>query len=91
MRRSPGRYPEWVKGSALVTAAGFADTEACLSFGAFLRPHVRAGEGDGMLTKAKTWALVGLEGRIVDVEVDISAGLPAFTKAGTQSPGLVDT
>ncbi len=32
-----------------------------------------------MLTKAKTCALVGLEGRIV--EVDISAGLPAFTEA----------
>ncbi len=39
-----------------------------------------------MLTKAKTCALVGLEGRIVEVEVDISAGLPAFTKVGTQSP-----
>ena len=35
-----------------------------------------------MLTKAKTCALVGLEGRIVDVEVDISAGLPAFTVVG---------
>ncbi len=34
-----------------------------------------------MLTKAKTCALVGLEGRIVEVEVDISAGLPAFTRA----------
>ena len=35
-----------------------------------------------MLTKAKTCALVGLEGRIVEVEVDISAGLPAFTVVG---------
>ncbi len=35
-----------------------------------------------MLTKAKTCALVGLDGRIVDVEVDISTGLPAFTVVG---------
>ena len=35
-----------------------------------------------MLTKAKTCTLVGLEGRIVEVEVDISAGLPAFTVVG---------
>ena len=39
-----------------------------------------------MLTKAKTCALVGLGGQIVEVEVDISAGLPAFKKAGTQAP-----
>ena len=32
-----------------------------------------------MLTKTKTCALVGLDGEIVDVEVDISPGLPTFT------------
>ena len=35
-----------------------------------------------MLTKAKTCALVGLGGQIVEVEVDISAGLPAFNVVG---------
>ncbi len=32
-----------------------------------------------MLAKVKTAAVVGLEGRLVDVEVDISSGLPAMT------------
>jgi len=35
-----------------------------------------------MLAKVKTAAVVGLEGRLVDVEVDISSGLPAFTIVG---------
>ena len=35
-----------------------------------------------MLTKSKTCALIGLEGAIVEVEVDISPGLPAFTVVG---------
>ena len=35
-----------------------------------------------MLTKVNTCAVVGLDGAIVDVEVDISPGLPAFTVVG---------
>ena len=35
-----------------------------------------------MLTKSKTCALVGLDGTIVEVEVDIAPGLPAFTVVG---------
>jgi hypothetical protein len=37
-----------------------------------------------MLAKVKTAAVVGLEGHPVDVEVDISSGLPAMTKVETQ-------
>ena len=35
-----------------------------------------------MLAKVKTAALVGLEGQLVDVEVDISSGLPSMTIVG---------
>ena len=35
-----------------------------------------------MLAKVFTCAVVGLEGRIIEVEVDISPGLPAFTIVG---------
>ena len=35
-----------------------------------------------MLAEVKTCAIVGLEGAIVEVEVDISSGLPAFTIVG---------
>jgi magnesium chelatase family protein len=35
-----------------------------------------------MLAKVFTCAMVGLEGRVVEVEVDISPGLPAFTIVG---------
>ncbi|MEE8204588.1 MAG: YifB family Mg chelatase-like AAA ATPase [Dehalococcoidales bacterium] len=35
-----------------------------------------------MLAKVKTAAVIGLEGQLVDVEVDISAGLPSFTIVG---------
>ena len=35
-----------------------------------------------MLAKAKTCAVVGLDGYIVEVEVDISPGLPSFTIVG---------
>ncbi len=35
-----------------------------------------------MLAKIKSCALVGLEGAIVEVEVDISPGLPSFTIVG---------
>jgi len=35
-----------------------------------------------MLAKVKSAAVVGLEGRLVDVEVDISSGLPSFTIVG---------
>ncbi|MCH8864976.1 MAG: YifB family Mg chelatase-like AAA ATPase [Chloroflexi bacterium] len=35
-----------------------------------------------MLAKVKTAAVIGLEGHLVDVEVDISSGLPALTIVG---------
>ena len=35
-----------------------------------------------MLAKSKTCAVVGLDGYLVEVEVDISPGLPAFTIVG---------
>jgi magnesium chelatase family protein len=35
-----------------------------------------------MLAKVKSAAVLGLEGRLVDVEVDISPGLPSFTIVG---------
>jgi magnesium chelatase family protein len=35
-----------------------------------------------MLAKVMSCAMVGLEGAIVEVEVDIPHGLPAFTKRG---------
>ena len=42
-----------------------------------------------MLAKVLSGALVGLDGILVDVEVDISSqGLPSFTNVGTQSINL---
>ena len=35
-----------------------------------------------MLAKSRTCAVVGLDGFIVEVEVDISPGLPAFNIVG---------
>lgn len=35
-----------------------------------------------MLAKSKTCAVVGLDGYIVEVEVDISLGLPTFIVVG---------
>jgi magnesium chelatase family protein len=35
-----------------------------------------------MLAKALTCAVVGLDGAIVEVEVDLSHGIPAFTIVG---------
>ncbi len=37
-----------------------------------------------MLAKVMSCAVIGLEGAIIEVEVDISPGLPSFTKVGTQ-------
>ena len=37
-----------------------------------------------MLAKVTTCAVVGLEGAIVEVEVDISPGLPSFTNVWIQ-------
>jgi hypothetical protein len=37
-----------------------------------------------MLAKVKSAAVVGLEGAIVEVEVDLSPGLPSFTQVATQ-------
>ncbi len=39
-----------------------------------------------MLAKVITCAIVGLEGAIVEVEVDISSGLPSFTIVGATTP-----
>src|SRR5450756_2562017 len=36
----------------------------------------------GMLAKTLTCAVIGLEGALVEVEVDIGPGLPAFTIVG---------
>ena len=38
-----------------------------------------------MLVKVFTWKWVGLGGHVVEVEVDISPGLPAFTIAVTHN------
>ena len=35
-----------------------------------------------MLAKARSCAVIGLEGAIVEVETDISPGLPSFTIVG---------
>jgi magnesium chelatase family protein len=35
-----------------------------------------------MLAKVKSAAVVGLEGAVVEVEVDLSPGLPSFTIVG---------
>ena len=37
-----------------------------------------------MLAKVMSCAVIGLEGAIIEVEVDISPGLPSFTKVVTQ-------
>ena len=37
-----------------------------------------------MLARVFSCALIGLEGAIVEVEVDISPGLPSFTNVWTQ-------
>ena len=36
-----------------------------------------------MLAKVKSAAVVGLEGAVVEVEVDLLPGLPSFTKVAT--------
>jgi magnesium chelatase family protein len=36
-----------------------------------------------MLAKVKSAAAVGLEGAVVEVEVDLSPGLPSFTMVAT--------
>ena len=40
-----------------------------------------------MLTKARTCALAGLDGQIVEVEVDVAPGLPAFIVVGPAGRG----
>lgn len=40
------------------------------------------GKAGGMLAKANTCAVIGLEGALVEVEVDIGHGLPSFTIVG---------
>lgn len=41
-----------------------------------------------MLAKVRTCAVVGLDGYIVEVEVDISPGLPSFTIVGLPDPAV---
>jgi magnesium chelatase family protein len=36
-----------------------------------------------MLAKVRSGAIIGLDGAIVEVEVDISSGLPSFTNVRT--------
>ncbi len=36
-----------------------------------------------MLAKVRSGAIVGLDGAIVEVEVDMSSGLPSFTNVAT--------
>jgi len=38
--------------------------------------------GKDMLAKVRSCAVVGLEGALVEVEADISPGLPSFTIVG---------
>ena len=42
-----------------------------------------------MLAKVLSCAVVGLEGAVVEVEVDIAPGLPSFTEVGSQYQHLV--
>ncbi|GAG18381.1 unnamed protein product [marine sediment metagenome] len=42
-----------------------------------------------MLAKVTSCAVVGLEGAIVEVEVDISPGLPSFTIADLTNDGII--
>jgi len=37
-----------------------------------------------MLAKVRSGAIIGLDGAVVEVEVDISSGLPSFTRVETQ-------
>jgi magnesium chelatase family protein len=44
--------------------------------------QILAGENAYMLAKVMSCAVVGLDGALVEVEVDISAGMPSFTIVG---------
>ena len=44
-----------------------------------------------MLTKVDSCAVVGLEGAMVEVEVDISPGLPSFTVVGLPDPSVQES
>jgi magnesium chelatase family protein len=50
--------------------------------GAARRGRVAAGRGGGVLAKVLTCAVVGLDGALVEAEVDIGPGLPAFNVVG---------
>ena len=65
-------------------ALAYAVAQRRRPVGAPVRAHGRA-EGEGahdMLAKASSCAVIGLEGALVEVEVDIGHGLPAFTIVG---------
>ncbi len=42
----------------------------------------RAWHGDGMLSRVRSGALRGVDALVVDVEVDVSPGLPQTTTVG---------
>lgn len=44
-----------------------------------------------MLAKVMSCAVVGLEGAIIQVEVDISPGLPAFTIVGLRDKAVQES
>ncbi len=54
-----------------------------LYYGLALRTsQSRIVEGEGMLAKVTSCAVIGLDGAIVEVEVDTSRGLPSLTIVG---------
>jgi magnesium chelatase family protein len=44
--------------------------------------HRAGGRGTAMVARVRTGSVVGLEGALVEVEVDLAQGLPAFTVVG---------
>ena len=44
-----------------------------------------------MLAKVKSAAVVGLEGAVVEVEVDLSPGLPSFTIVGLPDKAIQES
>ena len=41
-----------------------------------------------MLSKVKSYALIGIEGYLVDIEVDLRPGIPAFDIVGLPSSSI---
>jgi hypothetical protein len=51
-----------------------------------LRPARTPTGGDDLLAKVFSSAVIGIDAYVVEVEVDIVPGLPAFTTVGLQYP-----